>query len=234
MAFAIEVCRRAEMKEHVLHFWFNRRGGGARRARSHGWRLWYTYCTENDYTVDTMIDLKCDTMMMINEFMIDIDRQGVKDYRIREARLPAFELFEFVQSEKFPRMVASLTHGILKQDSASLSAEVNWAPRYHDIWPLGLLLRLMQNDTPAEQLGGIELMAHTAALFMLFIPRKPVAMIRMHCARVRWAEPERVLVVPAKEKMDKRRGYTELVLRKTDNESLCSLRHYLLLQRGGR
>jgi hypothetical protein len=37
---------------------------------------------------------------------------------------------------------------------------------------------------------------------MMFIPCKPVAMIRMDCARARWAEPERVLIVPAKEKMD--------------------------------
>jgi hypothetical protein len=66
---------------------------------------------------------------------------------------------------------------------------------------------------------------------MIFIPCRPVAMIRMDCARARWAEPERVLVVPAKEKMDKGRGYTELVLRKMNNESLCPLRHYLLLQR---
>jgi hypothetical protein len=31
--------------------------------------------------------------------------------------------------------------------------------------------------------------------------------------------------------MDEGRGYTELVMRKMDNESLCPLRHYLLLQR---
>jgi hypothetical protein len=182
----------------------------------HGWRLWHTYGIENDYTADTMINPKCDPTMKIYESMIDMGRQGVKYYRIREARLAVFELFESVQSEKFARMVASLTHGILKQASASLSAKVNRAPRYHDIWPLGLLLRFTQNDTPAEQLGGSELMARTAALFMIFIPCRPVAMIRMDCARARRAEPERFLVVPAKEKMDKGRGYTELVLRKME------------------
>jgi hypothetical protein len=96
-----------------------------------------------------MIDPKCDPTM-VYEFMIDMDRQGVKDYRIRGARLAVFELFEFIQGEKFPRMVACLTHGFLKQASASQSAKVNRAPRYHDIWPLGLLLRFKQNDTPAE------------------------------------------------------------------------------------
>jgi hypothetical protein len=58
-----------------------------------------------------MIDSKCDPTIMLYELTIDIDRQGVKDYRIREARLAVFELFEFVQADKFPRMVASPTHG---------------------------------------------------------------------------------------------------------------------------
>jgi hypothetical protein len=166
--------------------------------------------------------------MMLYEFVIDIDRQGVKYYRILEARLAVLELFGFVQADKFPRMVASLTHGMLKQVSTSLSTKVNRAPRYYDTWPLGILLRFTGNDTPAEQLGGNELMARTAALLMILIPCRPVAMIRMDCARARWAEPERVLVVPAKEKMGRGRGYTELVLRKMNNESLCPLRHYLL------
>jgi hypothetical protein len=181
-----------------------------------------------------MIDPKCDSTMMIYEFVIDMDRQGVKDCRILEARMVVFELFVFVQSEKFPRMVASLTHGILKQASASLSAKVNRAPRYHDIWPLGVLLRFIRNDTPAGQLTNSELMARTATLFMIVNPYRPVAMIRMDCAKARWAEPERVLVVPAKEKMNKGRGNTELVWRKMDNESLCPLRHYLILQRRAR
>jgi hypothetical protein len=40
-----------------------------------------------------------------------------------------------------------------------------------------------------------------------------------------------VLVVPAKEKMDRGRGYTDLVLRKIEIEALCPMRHALLLKR---
>jgi hypothetical protein len=114
MAFAIEVCRRAGMKEHVLHFLFSRRGEGARRVRLHGWKFWHTHCVDSDYTVYTMIDPSCDPTMMVYEFMMDMDWQDVKYYKILEARLAVFELFEFVQADKFPKMVASLTHGMLK------------------------------------------------------------------------------------------------------------------------
>jgi hypothetical protein len=43
------------MKEYVLNFWFARRTEGAGKVRLHVWRLWYTHCVENDYSVDTMI-----------------------------------------------------------------------------------------------------------------------------------------------------------------------------------
>ena len=187
------------MKEDVLHFWFARRQESARKARLHGWRLWYTYCVENDYTVDTMIDPDCNPVMMIADFMIAMDRLGVKDYRIREARTAVQELFEFVQQPKYASLVAS---SLLKSISTALSSKVNRAAKYHDIWPLGVLLRYIRNGAPAEQLVWKDLMARSAALFMIFIPCRTIAMIRMDCARARWKKAERVLIVPAKEKMD--------------------------------
>jgi hypothetical protein len=74
MAFAIEVCRRSNMKEDVLHFWFAPRTEGARKARLHGWRLWYTHCVENEYSMETMTSPQCDPVMLIGEFMISMDR----------------------------------------------------------------------------------------------------------------------------------------------------------------
>jgi hypothetical protein len=139
MAFAIEMFRRSNMKEYVPHFWFARRQEGARKARLHGWSLCYTHCVENDYSVDTMASPQCDTTMLIGEFMISMDRQGVKDCRIREAKLVVQELFEFAQRDKYSDLVASCTNGVLKIKSTTVSSKVNLAARYHDIWPLRVL-----------------------------------------------------------------------------------------------
>jgi hypothetical protein len=73
-------------------------------------------------------------------------------------------------------------------------------------------------------------MARTAALMMIFIPCRPVVMIKMDWSRMRWIEAGSVLLVPTKEKMDRGRGYTELVIRKIEIEALCPLRHALLLK----
>jgi integrase len=114
--------------------------------------------------------------------------------------------------------------------SVTVSSKVHRAARYHNIWPLRLLLQYIQNGAPAEQLADTKLMAPTGALMMIFIPRRPVAMIRTDWSRIRWIEAGCVLIVPAKEKMDRGRRYTELVIRKIEIEALCPLRHTLLLK----
>jgi hypothetical protein len=71
--------------------------------------------------------------MLIGEFMISMDRQGVKEYRFREAKLAVLEVFEFVQRDKFADLVASCTSGFLKMVSATESSKVHRAVWYHDI-----------------------------------------------------------------------------------------------------
>jgi hypothetical protein len=65
---------------------------------------------------------------------------------------------------------------------------------------------------------------------MISITCKPVAMIRMDWSKIRWREAGRVLVVSAKERMDRDRGYTELMIRQIEIEVLCPLCHALLLK----
>jgi hypothetical protein len=198
------------MKEYVLHFWFAERQEGAGKARLQGWKVWYTRLINNDYSVERMTSPQCDPVMLIGEFMISIDRQGVKDYRIRGAKLAVLELFEFVQSEKFKDLVASCSNGFPKMVFATVSSKVHRAARHHDSWPLRVLLQHIQNGAPAEQLDGTKLMVGTATLMMIFIPCRPLSMMRMDWSKIRWIEAGRVFVVPAKEKMDRGGGYTKV------------------------
>jgi hypothetical protein len=117
----------------LLHFWFVGRTEGARKVRIHGWRLWYTHCVENDYSAETMTSPQCDPVMLIREFMISMDRQGVKDYRIREAKIAVLESSKFIQRDKFRDLVASCNNGFLKMVSVTVSSKVHRAVRYHDI-----------------------------------------------------------------------------------------------------
>jgi hypothetical protein len=100
--------------------------------------------------LETMTSPQCDPVMLIVEFMISMDRQGVKNYRLREAKVAVLELFEFVQRDKFRDLGASCNNGFLKMVSVTVSSKVHRAARYHDIWPLRVLLQHIQNGAPAE------------------------------------------------------------------------------------
>ena len=91
MAFAIEICRRASIRENTLTVSFGGRSDGTRKARLHGWRLWYTYCVESDITVQSLL-LERNPAMLVADFIIALDSQGIKDYRIKEAKLAVLEL----------------------------------------------------------------------------------------------------------------------------------------------
>jgi hypothetical protein len=79
---------------------------------------------EHDYTVDAMTGPQCDPTMLSGEFMITMGRQGVKDYRIREAKLAVQELLEFVQRNKFEALVARCIYAFLKIVFTTVSLRV--------------------------------------------------------------------------------------------------------------
>ena len=82
-----------------------------------------------------------------------------------------------------------------------------------------------------ESLDGSDLMARAAALFMIFIPCRPFAMLRMNADRAVWRTEEKILVVPSREKTDKGRGSTELAIRQMTDEQLRHLRAFRLQRR---
>ena len=74
-------------------------------------------------------------------------------------------------------------------------------------------------------------MARAAAVFMIFIPCRPVGMFRMDPSNARLDAGGINLIVPSKEKTDKGRGQTEFVLRPMDDKNLCPLSLFRLLRK---
>jgi hypothetical protein len=70
-----------------------------------------------------MTSPQCDPVMLIHELMISIDKQGMKDCRIRGARLAVQELFEFVQRDKYADLVASCVDRFLKMVSTTAHSD---------------------------------------------------------------------------------------------------------------
>ena len=117
------------MTEDVLQAWFCWKTASARKARLHGWRLWHTYAIENDITIDHILSCKNPGLLGV-DFVVSLDRQGVKDYRIKEAKLAVQEMLEPLRPDD---IYAMRNNAQLNSILMSISSKVNRASRYHEI-----------------------------------------------------------------------------------------------------
>jgi hypothetical protein len=67
------------------------------------------------------------------------------------------------------------------------------------------------------------LIVRAVAVFMLFIPCRPIAMIRVDGTKEVWKADGKMLIVGMKEKTDKGRGCSELVIREIAKKNSCPL-----------
>jgi hypothetical protein len=83
--------------------------------------------------MDDMITVK-NPAVMIGTFCKALDMQGVRDYRVREARLGVVDRFELLQPLMYQSLVAS---GFIKSIMTSIGTKVKRASKYLDLWPPG-------------------------------------------------------------------------------------------------
>jgi hypothetical protein len=68
-----------------------------------------------------------------------------------------------------------------------------------------------------------------AAMFMVFVPCRPCAMVRMDTSKAWVRKTDGAIIVPAQEKTDYGKGVTELVFRKADEKRLSAAYFYEVL-----
>ena len=225
-AFAIKYFEAAGYEQSSLLRWFKALGESTRRHRLNGWRDWHYFCTERGYAVsDTRAVLNPSSTILA--FVDWLDDMGVPEYAVRGAVVAVKELMSLLRSD-----VASFCdgNGILKTTLASLAKGVRRISKFRKMWRLEILLRHIKDGPPVADLSYRDLMARAAAVFMVFVPCRPVTMLRINPAREIWAKDGQSVEIPAKEKMDKGQRETALVIRKGSCKELCPLTLYLRLK----
>jgi hypothetical protein len=72
-------------------------------------------------------------------------------------------------------------------------------------------------------------MGLAAAVFMVFLPCRPIALIRLNVAKARIRKTDGAIIVPTHEKTDFGRGITEMVFRSAGEWRLSTGYYYHLL-----
>jgi hypothetical protein len=115
---------------------------------------------------------------------------------------------------------------------AGITAGVKRQAKYAQMWDLEILLQHIRVGPPSSALSWTALLARAAAVFMIFIPCRPIGMLRMDTETEIWSSDYKVLQVLSHEKTNTVRGKISLVLRVMENENLSPLHLYTLLKEG--
>jgi integrase len=177
---------------------------------------------ENGYEPKDMAGFP-NTAMVVADFISSLQVISTPLYLIKEALTAVKGLFEIAKE------------GILQvlQDSQMIAEAlrasttgVKRASKYRTIWKLEVLLEHIRSG----QLEWFPLMARTAALFMIFIPCRPVGAWRIDPRLERWASDGSSVELLAKEKTDYGKGVTAFLTRKGPVPNLCPLLAYCTIK----
>jgi hypothetical protein len=140
-----------------------------------------------------------------------------------------YELLGALRSE------ARLTDNVwLKSVTRSCSSVITKQSKYRDIWEIGILLDFLRLQELAENLSWSDLMRGTTAIFMVFIPLRPVAMLRLDPSNERISKTSKSIEVPTCNKTDSKREITYVVVRPLEDKRLCPLKHYRMIKEGAK
>jgi hypothetical protein len=121
---------------------------------------------------------------------------------------------------------------MLRDSIRAALADVVRPSKYREIWRLEIVLDYIRGGPPSEQLAWVDLMERAALLFMIFIPCRPVGMLRMHAAESRFSSDGSSIEVPTKEKTNSGKGSTILLIRKGPVSNLCAVNVFTRLKTG--
>jgi hypothetical protein len=102
--------------------------------------------------------------------------------------------------------------------------------KYREIWKLEILLDYIRKDPPLEELSGVELMGRAGAVFMIFIPCRPIEMWRIRVEESKQSSYDKAVEVPTRERTNTCKGSTIFLLRAGLVSNLCPVRLHNLLR----
>jgi hypothetical protein len=104
------------------------------------------------------------------------------------------------------------------------------APKYSEIWNLGILLKHISSGPKLAELQWREQMGRVAAILMVFVPLRPCAMFRIDPTTEKRGVDGKAVMVKAQDKTDVGKSVTVFTLRAMDQEVFSPAAHYQVLR----
>jgi hypothetical protein len=154
---------------------------------------------------------------------------------MQEVRTPQGYRTEAIPAVKELFGILGVTTGLKENEFLTgivrgTAKRVNRQSKYRQIWDIGVLLDHIRKGKPVEALNSSELTTITAAVMMMFVPLRVIALTRLDPSREKASPIAGSIEVPTREKTDAKEGETWAVTRPGADPRLCPLRHYRRLK----
>ena len=226
--FTLGILELAQTAEETLNTWFAGISEGGVRSRLHGWALWAEFCQRQGVT-PMGIKTCCNPIQLVAQFVCDMYLEGASESWRREAMAALYELLGSLRWE-----VNFKENPFLKSVIRGCTTAVKRQSKYREIWDLGILLDYLRKEGDPEDLTWSDLMRRTAAVFMIFVPLRPAAMLRLDPTTERTSKISKSIEIQTCDKTDARRARTYVAIRPLKDRRLCPLTHYRLLVKGAK
>jgi hypothetical protein len=221
MSLIVRLCWDAGFTQDQLHSWWLDASSSLRGSRLRGWLTWWKFCSARHLSLD-MIRTHPRPVILYADFISWMDVTNVKPH-IRKDAFPAAEsLFDLMETGDRIKK----NDQIPKQIRRNTSSQVKSAPKDKSIWDLRVFLQYVRGIKDPKLLPWTEFRALCAAIFMVFVPARPCALVRMNTSKMRVRSTDGAYIVPARDKTDFGRGISELVFRHAKEERLSAAWYY--------
>jgi integrase len=220
MKFVVTVCWNAHLPQTQMHSWFLKSSKNLRGSRLRGWLLWAWFCDAKQITPELMKTHERPDFLYA-DFLQWMEDTNVAQHLRKDAMPAVQDLFDVARRDA--RLSDST---FVRTTRRNTNAQVKTAPKDTEIWDLRIFTQYARDCPDPTKQPWPHLRGLIAAIFMVFVPCRPCAMVRLDTANAKVREKDGAYIVPAQEKTDFGRGVTELIFRHTSEQRLSAGYYY--------
>jgi integrase len=225
----IEICKAAGVREKTLNASFCSLPESTRKNRLNGWLLLQQFCAK--HKVDTAaFETDKNPALLFADMLVEMRESGIKDH-LRETVRPALQQILDIVGRNIKIVDNSFASSLFRTTSTT----VKKGPRFVTIWKLEPFLQYIASLFPPDNLPWHRLMGIAGAIFLVFVPCRTIALIRIDPTTAVADNEEDSLSVITKEKTDRGGTQSRIWIRNMHLKAI-SPRYYwnVLVRRGKR
>jgi hypothetical protein len=141
-----------------------------------------SFCLEKEISPGDIKDAR-NPPIIVTQFIWYMNEKGIKPYRVKEAHTAVHAQGEIIQVGMAKTIGETM---MVRTALANSTGGTRKGSKYRQIWDLRILVTHIREGPEPHTLAIRDLMARTAALFMILLSCRPIGMLRIDPRTEKW------------------------------------------------